>query len=31
MMNKPRSLVTTANDEKDRETVYAKIPSGLRG
>jgi len=29
MMNKPRSLVTTANDEKDRETVYAKIPSGL--
>ncbi len=29
MLNKPRSLVTTANDEKDRETVYAIIPGGL--
>ena len=29
MMNKPRSLVTTADDEKGRETVYAKLPHGL--
>jgi len=29
MMNKPRSLVTTAHDEKGRETVYAKLPAGL--
>ena len=29
MMNKPRSLVTTAEDEKGRETVYAKLPAGL--
>jgi 23S rRNA pseudouridine2605 synthase len=29
MMNKPRSLVTTADDEKGRETVYAKLPQGL--
>jgi len=29
MMNKPRSLVTTADDEKGRETVYAKLPKGL--
>ncbi len=28
-MNKPRSLVTTADDEKGRETVYAKLPKGL--
>src|SRR5260221_6958646 len=25
MMNKPPRLVTTANDEKDRATVYAKF------
>jgi 23S rRNA pseudouridine2605 synthase len=25
MMNKPRGLVTTASDEKDRETVYAAL------
>jgi len=29
MLNKPRSLVSTTNDEKGRETVYAKLPSGL--
>jgi 23S rRNA pseudouridine2605 synthase len=29
MMNKPRSLVTTAHDEKGRETVYGKLPAGL--
>jgi len=29
MLNKPRSLVTTANDEQGRETVYAKLPAGL--
>ncbi len=29
MMNKPRSMVTTADDEKGRETVYAKLPAGL--
>lgn len=29
MMNKPRSVVTTAEDEKGRETVYAKLPAGL--
>ena len=29
MMNKPRSLVTTADDEQGRETVYAKLPKGL--
>jgi 23S rRNA pseudouridine2605 synthase len=29
MMNKPRSLVTTADDEKGCETVYAKLPAGL--
>jgi 23S rRNA pseudouridine2605 synthase len=29
MMNKPRSVVTTADDEKGRETVYAKLPEGL--
>lgn len=26
MMNKPRGLITTAADEKDRETVYALLP-----
>src|ERR1043165_8704898 len=26
MMNKPRTVVTTADDEKGRETVYAKLP-----
>lgn len=29
MMNKPRSLVTTAHDEQGRETVYAQLPKGL--
>jgi 23S rRNA pseudouridine2605 synthase len=29
MMNKPPSLVTTADDERGRETVYAKLPDGL--
>ncbi|HEY6129380.1 MAG TPA: pseudouridine synthase [Candidatus Acidoferrum sp.] len=29
MMNKPRTVVTTADDEKGRETVYAKLPAGL--
>jgi 23S rRNA pseudouridine2605 synthase len=29
MLNKPRSLVTTAADEQGRETVYAKLPKGL--
>jgi 23S rRNA pseudouridine2605 synthase len=29
MLNKPRSLVTTTDDEKGRETVYAKLPAGL--
>ena len=29
MMNKPRGLVTTAADEKGRETVYSLLPSGL--
>jgi 23S rRNA pseudouridine2605 synthase len=29
MMNKPSSLVTTTDDEKGRETVYAKLPAGL--
>ncbi len=29
MLNKPRSLVTTADDEKDRETVYTKLPKDL--
>jgi 23S rRNA pseudouridine2605 synthase len=26
MMNKPRGLVTTADDEKGRETVYSLLP-----
>ena len=29
MLNKPRGLVTTAEDEQGRETVYAGLPSGL--
>jgi 23S rRNA pseudouridine2605 synthase len=29
MMNKPRGIVTTAADEKGRDTVYSLLPSGL--
>lgn len=29
MMNKPRGVVTTASDEKGRETVYAHLPENL--
>lgn len=29
MLNKPRGVVTTADDEKGRETVYAFLPKGL--
>lgn len=29
MMNKPRGLVTTASDEKGRETVYSLLDAGL--
>jgi 23S rRNA pseudouridine2605 synthase len=29
MLNKPRGLVTTADDEQGRETVYARLPTGL--
>jgi len=29
MMNKPRGLLTTAEDEQGRETVYAGLPAGL--
>jgi 23S rRNA pseudouridine2605 synthase len=29
MMNKPRGVVTTASDEKGRETVYAYLQEGL--
>jgi 23S rRNA pseudouridine2605 synthase len=29
MMNKPRGLVTTADDEKGRDTVYSLLPDGL--
>lgn len=29
MLNKPRGLLTTANDELGRQTVYAKLPAGL--
>jgi 23S rRNA pseudouridine2605 synthase len=29
MMNKPRGIVTTASDEKGRETVYSLLPEGL--
>jgi 23S rRNA pseudouridine2605 synthase len=28
-LNKPRGVVTTAADEKNRETVYAHLPEGL--
>jgi 23S rRNA pseudouridine2605 synthase len=28
-MNKPRGLVTTASDEKGRDTVYSRLPKGL--
>ena len=30
MMNKPRGVVTTASDEKGRETVYSLFPRDLR-
>jgi 23S rRNA pseudouridine2605 synthase len=29
MLNKPRGIVTTADDEKGRETVYTLLPEGL--
>src|SRR5438270_13709688 len=29
MMNKPRGIVTTASDEKGRETVYSLLPKDL--
>jgi 23S rRNA pseudouridine2605 synthase len=29
MLNKPRGIVTTASDEKGRETVYSLLPEGL--
>ena len=29
LLNKPRGVVTTASDEKGRETVYAYLPRGL--
>jgi len=29
MLNKPRGVVTTAEDERGRETVYARLPEGL--
>lgn len=29
ILNKPRGLVTTADDEQGRETVYARLPAGL--
>ncbi len=29
MLNKPRGLVTTSDDEQGRETVYSKLPGGL--
>lgn len=29
MLNKPKGLVTTADDERERETVYSKLPAGL--
>jgi 23S rRNA pseudouridine2605 synthase len=30
MLNKPRGIITTAADEKGRDTVYWLLPSGLR-
>ena len=30
MMNKPRGVVTTALDEKGRETVYSRLPQEMR-
>ena len=30
VMNKPRGLVTTASDEKGRDTVYSLLPGGLQ-
>jgi len=29
MLNKPKGLVTSADDERERETVYSKLPAGL--
>ena len=29
VLNKPRGLVTTTDDEQGRETVYARLPAGL--
>jgi 23S rRNA pseudouridine2605 synthase len=29
MLNKPRGLVTSADDEQGRETVYSRLPEGL--
>jgi 23S rRNA pseudouridine2605 synthase len=29
MLNKPRGLVSTASDERNRETVYSRLPAGL--
>jgi 23S rRNA pseudouridine2605 synthase len=29
MLNKPRGLLTTVEDERGRQTVYAKLPDGL--
>ncbi len=30
MLNKPRGIVTTANDERGRETVYSLLPQDVR-
>jgi 23S rRNA pseudouridine2605 synthase len=30
MLNKPRGIVTTADDEKGRQTVYSLLPRGLQ-